>query len=249
MGAEARVRRPRRARRRSPQPRRSSRGVPRERRGSRPDRHAAPGQRRIRRSVPLGRSLRHSVRTFPTRHRSDWRNGRYRRSGRRPGRNRRQPGTTQLGRQRRSRRCALRIRTARLPDYHHATGRARRCLHRRTRRCRDQGSRQSRCRDHRFVELDHLPPLLTAMPSKPKSALSKFSVTKPGQQAPITPPPPKPDPKGTADEQYRKKTVRIREGAARQLGRLRADTRQTEQDLMAEALNLLFEKYDLPVVA
>lgn len=86
--------------------------------------------------------------------------------------------------------------------------------------------------------------------SKPKSPLSKFSVTKPGGTAPITPPQPlASDTKKSTDDEYRKKTVRIREGAARQLGRLRADTRRTEQELMAEALNLLFEKYDLPVVA
>ena len=85
--------------------------------------------------------------------------------------------------------------------------------------------------------------------SKPKSSLDAFSVTKPERPTRSTASAPKPTRAAASEKTHRKKAVRIKVEAARQLTRLKADTDTTEQDLMAQALNLLFEQHGLPKVA
>lgn len=81
----------------------------------------------------------------------------------------------------------------------------------------------------------------------PKKAadLAQFQVRKPEPRA------------GTAREEATpeaeaprvQKGFRIRRDAARELGQLKLDLGRSEQDLVAEALNLLFEKYNRPQIA
>ena len=72
--------------------------------------------------------------------------------------------------------------------------------------------------------------------SKPAD-LSQFQVAKPT----ATPNQPAPARK--------MKGFRIRINAAKQLAMLKIETDKDEQDLMAEALNLLFEQYGKPPIA
>lgn len=83
--------------------------------------------------------------------------------------------------------------------------------------------------------------------AKPKSSLDAFSVTKP--EPPIKPAESQAPRAPASEATHRKKAVRIKVEAARQLARLKADTDTTEQDLLAQALNLLFEQHGLPKVA
>lgn len=81
--------------------------------------------------------------------------------------------------------------------------------------------------------------------AKKAADLSQFQVRKPKP----APEPTKAAPQEAQSEKRVQKGFRIRAEAARELGLLKLDTGRTEQDLVAEALNLLFEKYKRPQVA
>jgi hypothetical protein len=78
------------------------------------------------------------------------------------------------------------------------------------------------------------------------SALSDFAVTKPGVPKASAP---KPDTSKASDPQLKRMVVRVPVEASRQLKQLKVDTDTSLQDLMAEGLNLLFEKHGLPQIA
>lgn len=80
--------------------------------------------------------------------------------------------------------------------------------------------------------------------AKKAADLSQFQVKKPDvpPQTPATSP-------ARPDGERVQKGFRIRTEAARELGLLKLDTGRSEQDLVAEALNLLFEKHGRPPVA
>ncbi len=80
--------------------------------------------------------------------------------------------------------------------------------------------------------------------------LSQFQVKKPGTgPEPDSPLPKRAKPKATRGGDERKlKGFRIRTEAAKQLAMLKIETDTDEQDLVAEALNLLFKKYGKPQI-
>ncbi len=96
-----------------------------------------------------------------------------------------------------------------------------------------------------------------------KSAdLSQFQVKKPSAALePESSPPKRPKPKASGGGDKRKlkaakggderklKGFRIKREAAKQLAILKIETDTDEQDLVAEALNLLFKKYGKPQIA
>ena len=85
-----------------------------------------------------------------------------------------------------------------------------------------------------------------------KSAdLSQFQVKKPSAAPEAESPPPKrAKPKAAKGGEARKlKGFRIKTEAAKQLAILKIETDTDEQDLIAEALNLLFKKYGKPQIA
>lgn len=92
------------------------------------------------------------------------------------------------------------------------------------------------------MEMDRKP-TVTLM-SKPAD-LSQFQVEKPT----ATPDQPTPQAPTTATPTRKMKGFRVRINAAKQLAMLKIETDKDEQDLMAEALNLLFEKYGKPPIA
>ncbi len=77
--------------------------------------------------------------------------------------------------------------------------------------------------------------------------LSQFQVKKPG--TPDSPPPKRVKPKAAKGDERKLKGFRIRTEAAKQLSMLKIETDTDEQDLVAEALNLLFKKYGKPPIA
>ncbi len=80
--------------------------------------------------------------------------------------------------------------------------------------------------------------------SKPADQ-SRFQVAKPTD----TPNQPAPAPSTTVTPARKMKGFRIRIDAAKQLAMLKIETDKDEQDLLAEALNLLFEQYGKPPIA
>ena len=87
--------------------------------------------------------------------------------------------------------------------------------------------------------------------SKPAD-LSQFQVTKPPASldqtapAPSTTATPKSAP---AIPERKQKGFRIRTDAAKQLAMLKIETGKDEQDLVADALNMLFERHGKPPIA
>ena len=83
-----------------------------------------------------------------------------------------------------------------------------------------------------------------------KSAdLSQFQVRKPGAYSEPDTPAKKPRRRKSTTEDRKLKGFRIRKEAAKQLAMLKIETGKDEQDLVAEALNLLFKQYKRPQIA
>ncbi len=68
--------------------------------------------------------------------------------------------------------------------------------------------------------------------------LTRFKVPRPSAALPSDPGPP-----------YKLKAFRVRTAASKQLAMLKVTTGRNQQDLLADALNLLFEHRGLPPVA
>jgi hypothetical protein len=79
-----------------------------------------------------------------------------------------------------------------------------------------------------------------------RADLSAFVVPKPGAVAPVAAPP-VPEEKGR-ERGFKTKTFELTPEAAREFELLRAETGKKSYQLISEALNLLFQKYQHPQV-
>ena len=84
--------------------------------------------------------------------------------------------------------------------------------------------------------------------AKKVADLADFQVKKPASSGSVRNQAKKPTPSSREGER-KQKAFRVRIDAVRELGLLKVETGKTEQELIEEALNLLFRKYKKPEVA